>query len=73
MTLAIPINEQAINQLNTLAQSKGISAEELVADIVTRYLEDAEDIAAADAAMDALEQGEETLIAWDTVKKRLDL
>lgn len=73
MTLAIPIDDQAISQLKALAQSKGISAEDLVVDIVTRYLEDAEDIAAADAAMDALEQGEETLLPWETVRKRLDL
>lgn len=73
MTLAIPIDDQAISQLKALARSRGISAEDLVVDIVTRYLEDAEDIAAADAAMDALEQGEETLIPWETVRKRLDL
>ena len=55
MALTVPIADPVAAELTALARSQGKTAEQIVAELVERYLEDAEDLA---DALDALQDGE---------------
>lgn len=55
MVLTVPIADPVAAELTALARSQGMTAEQIVAELVERYLEDAEDLA---DALDALQDGE---------------
>ena len=55
MVLTVPIADPVAAELTALARSQGKTAEQIVAELVERFLEDAEDLA---DALDALHDGE---------------
>lgn len=67
MILTVPITDAAISELTALAKTQGKTTEQIVAELVERYLEDAEDLA---DALDALNDGE-TPIPLGQVKTEL--
>jgi len=67
MVLTVPIADPVAAELTALARSQGKTAEQVVAELVERFLEDAEDLA---DALDALQDGE-ALIPLARVKTEL--
>ncbi|MBK8753162.1 MAG: type II toxin-antitoxin system Phd/YefM family antitoxin [Candidatus Competibacteraceae bacterium] len=67
MILTVPITDAAVSELIALAKTQGKTTEQIVAELVERYLEDAEDLA---DALDALHDGE-TTIPLERVKAEL--
>lgn len=67
MILTVPITDAAVSELTALAKTQGKTTEQIVAELVERYLEDAEDLA---DALDALNDGE-TPIPLGQVKTEL--
>lgn len=67
MILTIPITDAAVSELTALAKTQGKTTEQIVAELVEHYLEDAEDLA---DALDALNDGE-TPIPLGQVKTEL--
>jgi len=52
-------------ELTQIAQHEGKPMEQLLKDIVLRYLEDTHDAALGDVAMEELEQGKDAVIGLD--------
>ena len=67
MNLTVPIPDQAATALAGLAKARGQTPEQVVANLVEHYLEDAEDLA---DALEALDDGE-TPIPLEQVKREL--
>ncbi len=73
MHLAISINKAVIDELTALATTRGKTIEQMAAEIISDYLEEAQDYADAQDALAALDRGEEEVIPWEQVKKELGL
>lgn len=67
MILTVPITDATVSELTALAKTQGKTTEQIVAELIERYLEDAEDLA---DALDALHDGE-TPIPLERVKAEL--
>ena len=57
--------EQAISQLATLA---GKDADQFITDLVIEFLEDQEDLQDAESVLNALAEGMESTVSWESVK-----
>lgn len=73
MNLAISINKAVIDELTTLATTRGKTIEQMATEIISDYLEEAQDYADAQDALAALDRGEEEVVPWEQVKKELGL
>ncbi len=69
-TLTIPTDMQ--QRLTVAAANQGTDAERLALEVLAEYLEDLEDIAAAQAVLARRETGEEKPIAWEVYKATWD-
>lgn len=67
--LTVPIDSQAVLELTAIARQKNMTAEQLAAELIDEYLENAELLA---IAMESLNDGEPT-IPWEDVQRRLGL
>ncbi len=73
MNLAISINKAVIDELTTLATTRGKTVAQMAAEIISDYLEEAQDYADAQDALAALDRSEEEVVPWEQVKKELGL
>ena len=62
MHLAISINKAVIDELTALATTRGKTIEQMAAEIISDYLEEAQDYADAQDALAALDRSEEEVI-----------
>ena len=57
--------EQAISQLSTLA---GKDADQFIKDLVVEFLENEDDMQDAESVLNALAEGRESTVSWESVK-----
>jgi predicted DNA-binding protein len=65
MMQSLTVDKVMEQELSQLAEHQGKSIQQLLKDILLEYIEDAQDAALGDAAMEELEQGKDTLIDFD--------
>ncbi len=70
--LTITLDDNSVEQaLNVLVNQTGKSINQYVKDLILEQIEDAQDAALGDAAMDRLMRGESTTVPYSEVKRRL--
>ena len=70
--MTLNIDDDTAAMLNQLSEHEHISPAQLVKNILTEYLEDRADAAAADAALAELEGGKDSIISLEEWEKQLD-
>lgn len=68
--LSVDLPDDAESRLESVAQAKGQTLVEYVKEVVLAALEDAEDIAEAEAALADLEAGRDSLISNEEIVRR---
>ncbi len=69
--LTITLDDTLEQALNVLVNPTGKTINQYIKDLILEQIEDAEDAALGDAAMDRLLRGESTTVPYSEVKRRL--
>jgi predicted DNA-binding protein len=69
--LTITLDDTLEQALNVLVNPTGKTINQYIKDLILEQIEDAEDAALGDAAMDRLMRGESTTVPYSEVKRRL--
>jgi predicted DNA-binding protein len=70
--MTLNIDDDTAAMLNQLSEREHISPDQLIHNILTEYLEDRADAAAADAALAELERGDDSVISLAEWEQQLD-
>jgi predicted DNA-binding protein len=70
--MTLNIDDDTAAMLIQLSEREHISPDQLIRNILTEYLEDRADAAAADAALAELERGDDSVISLEDWEKQLD-
>lgn len=73
MGLLINLEPEDQSRLDALSALAGRDTADQVREVILRWLEDMEDIAAADAVMERVRRGEERIYSSEEVRKELGL
>ncbi len=69
--LSIRLPEELENRLDDLAKSTGRTKSYYARQAIEEYIEDLEDLAAAEKALRDIKEGKDKLISWEEAKKQL--
>jgi predicted DNA-binding protein len=69
--MTLQIDDDLAAMLTDLAEQEHTSPAQLIKSVLTEYLEDVRDARLAEQTLEQIENGEETLLAWEDVKKGL--
>jgi RHH-type rel operon transcriptional repressor/antitoxin RelB len=69
--LTIELDDELSNAIEKLAEQGHVTAKQLIHDALVEWLEDIQDVHAAEAAIARIESGESKLVDWADVKDGL--
>jgi RHH-type rel operon transcriptional repressor/antitoxin RelB len=70
---AIQLPDEVYERLRNLAASSGLSTAEIISEAVLDYLEDLDDVTAAEEVLQKIESGESRTYSLEEVERRLGL